>query len=128
MFRAQLLFLHFKPHTKGYRSKRQPLNSSRWPIYVINSVGNTKLPCYTLPPKQHHSFFRNLPPFFMFIVQSPTLYIVTQTCAKRRDWDQKLRPAGSTPQVPRCSLLREGQPAGSTPQVPRCLLLREGQR
>ena len=33
----------------------------RWQIYVINSVDNTKLPCYTLPSTQHHSFFRNLP-------------------------------------------------------------------
>ena len=33
------------------------LNSLRWPIYDINSVDNTKLPCYTLPPTQHHSFF-----------------------------------------------------------------------
>ena len=25
-------------------------------------IGNTKLPCHTLPLRQHHSFFRNLPP------------------------------------------------------------------
>ena len=36
-------------------------------IYVINSVADTKLPCYTLPPTQHHSFFRNLPPSFVKI-------------------------------------------------------------
>ena len=49
---------------KGYLSKRQLSNSLRWLIYVINSVDNTKLPYYpvTLPPTQHHSFFRNLPP------------------------------------------------------------------
>ena len=29
--------------TKGKRSKRQPFNSFRWPIYVFNSVVNTKL-------------------------------------------------------------------------------------
>ena len=29
--------------------------------YQLNSVNNTKLPCYTLPLMQHHSFFRNLP-------------------------------------------------------------------
>ena len=29
--------------TKGERSKRQPLNSLRWPIYAINSIDNTKL-------------------------------------------------------------------------------------
>ena len=31
-------------------------------LFFINSVNNTKLPCYTLPLMQHHSFFRNLPP------------------------------------------------------------------
>ena len=31
-------------------------------IFIINSVNSTKLPCYTLPLMQHHSFFRNLPP------------------------------------------------------------------
>ena len=31
--------------------------SLRWPIYVINLVDNAKLPCYTLPPTQQHSFF-----------------------------------------------------------------------
>ena len=37
-------------------------NSLRCPIYVINSVDNTKLLCYTHPPRQHHSFFfRYLP-------------------------------------------------------------------
>ena len=40
-------------------------NSLWWPIYVINSIDNTKLPCCTLPPTQHHSFFRNLPPLFI---------------------------------------------------------------
>ena len=30
-------------------SKRQLLNSLQWPIYFINLVDNTKLPCYTLP-------------------------------------------------------------------------------
>ena len=45
-------------------------NSLRWPIYDINSVDNTKLPCYTLTPTQHHSFFRNLPLLFirLFII------------------------------------------------------------
>ena len=33
-------------------------------VIGINSVDNTKLPCYTLPPMQHHNFFRNLPPLF----------------------------------------------------------------
>ena len=35
--------------------------------YVINSVDNTKLPCYTLPLMQHQSFFRNLPPLLWWI-------------------------------------------------------------
>ena len=26
-------------------------------MYVINSVDNAELPCYTLPPTQHHTFF-----------------------------------------------------------------------
>ena len=30
--------------------------------YQLNSVNNTKLPCYTLPLTQHHSFYTNLPP------------------------------------------------------------------
>ena len=33
--------------TKDQHWKRQPLNSLQWPIYVFNSVDNTKLPCYT---------------------------------------------------------------------------------
>ena len=40
---------------------RQLLNPSRWPVYIINWVDYTNLPCYTLPPTQHHSFFINLP-------------------------------------------------------------------
>ena len=44
---------------KGWRSKRQPSISLRWSIYVFNSVNNTKLPFYNLPPTQHHSFFRD---------------------------------------------------------------------
>ena len=38
-----------------------------WPIYIINSVDNTKVPCYTLPPTQHYSFFTNLPPFMSIV-------------------------------------------------------------
>ena len=40
------------------------LSSLKGPIYIFSSVDNTKLPCYTLPPMQHHNFFRNLPPLF----------------------------------------------------------------
>ena len=52
--------------TQGQCSKHQLLNSLRWLIYVINLFDNTKLPCYTLPPMQHHSYFRNLPPFYIY--------------------------------------------------------------
>ena len=33
---------------------------------VVNSVDDTKLPCCTLLLMQHHSFFRNLPPLFIY--------------------------------------------------------------
>ena len=48
--------------TKGWRSKRQLFNSLRWPIYIITSVDNTKLPCYTLSPTQQQ-FHWKLTPF-----------------------------------------------------------------
>ena len=50
---------------KGLTLEMSAWNSLRWPIYVINSVDGILLPCYTLPPTQHHSFFRNLSPFFI---------------------------------------------------------------
>ena len=31
-------------------------------MFSTLTVDVTKLPCYTLPMTQHHSFFRNLPP------------------------------------------------------------------
>ena len=41
------------------------------PFTVANlryhSVNNTKLPCYTFLPTQHHSFLRKLPPLFIYI-------------------------------------------------------------
>ena len=33
-------------------------------IYFVNSFDNTKLPCYSPPLMQHHSFFWNLPSLF----------------------------------------------------------------
>ena len=42
--------------------KCQLFNSTQWPIYIISSVNNIKLPFNTLLLMQHHSFFRNLPP------------------------------------------------------------------
>ena len=57
------------------------LNSLRWPIYAINSVGKTKLPCYTLPSTQHHSCFRNLLPFAFLSVRSiPHPYSIYAAC------------------------------------------------
>ena len=50
--------------------KRQLWNSLRWLIYIIDSVYKPKLPCYTPPLTQHHSFFRNLPPLFIDILAS----------------------------------------------------------
>ena len=67
----RLMFGALAPLSRGW-SKDQSLRQRaytqnislytliRWPIYIFNSVDNTKLPCYTLPPTQHHSFFRNL--------------------------------------------------------------------
>ena len=52
-------------------------NSSVWSNIII-SVDNTKLPCYTLPPTQHHSFSRNLTPLF-----SSSVCCVTQRPGKR---------------------------------------------
>ena len=56
---TKLHFLHLNTHTthNSYNFsdegllhlKRQLLNSTQWPIYIINSVNNTKLPCYILP-------------------------------------------------------------------------------
>ena len=36
-------------------------NCLRWPIYVMNSVAITKLPCYTRPPMQRHSSVETYP-------------------------------------------------------------------
>ena len=50
---------------RSANAHRRVWNSSRWPVYVINSVDKSKLPCYILPPTRYHSFFRNLPPLFI---------------------------------------------------------------
>ena len=54
----------FKPSKspKGYHSKRQRSNSLRWLIYVIKSVDNTKLPCYS-PTDAAPKFLLKLTPF-----------------------------------------------------------------
>ena len=59
------------------------LNSLRGPIYVINWVDNSKLPCYTLPPTQHHSFFSNLPPLIICLSVCLSLSIIS---IKRPAW------------------------------------------
>ena len=50
--------------TKGQRSKRQLWNSSRCPVYIINSVNITKLPCYSWlkqsPLWLHKSFLNHV--------------------------------------------------------------------
>ena len=75
--------------TKGERSKRQLWNSLRWPFYSINSVNKTKI-TLLLPPTQHHSFHRNLPPLFiclcicLFVVLSVYLSIYLSVCLSVR--------------------------------------------
>ena len=51
---------HRQSDDEGLTLERKVCNSLWWPISVINSVDNTKLPCYTLLRTQHHSFFRKL--------------------------------------------------------------------
>ena len=41
-------------------------------LNLVNSIDNTKLSWYTLPPRQHHSFFRNLPPLFIYNYHNST--------------------------------------------------------
>ena len=49
--------------TKGQRSERQIKNSSRWTIYIIDSVNETKLSCYT-PHRRSTTVFLEAYPFF----------------------------------------------------------------
>ena len=44
----------------------------QWPNYGKNSFDKTKLPCYTLPPTQHYSFFRNSLPLFIWLTDWET--------------------------------------------------------
>ena len=54
----------FRPRRDGNTCEGLTLISlTNWPIDVINSIDKTKLPCYTLPPMRHQSFFRNFTPF-----------------------------------------------------------------
>ena len=43
--------------------------SLRWTIHIINPVDKTISYLVILPPTQHHSFFRNLPPLSKRLVQ-----------------------------------------------------------
>ena len=54
-------FCQLKDHGNiSILSNARNFNSSRWPIYIINSVDKTKLACYTSPPTQYNSFIKNL--------------------------------------------------------------------
>ena len=46
---------------KGLMLEMSALSSLLWPIYIINSGDNARLPYYTLPMVQHHSFIKNYP-------------------------------------------------------------------
>ena len=50
---------------EGLTLQMSALKLFTWPIYVINSVDDPKLPYFTLPLTQHHSFFRNVPPLLL---------------------------------------------------------------
>ena len=58
-------------------SNARNFNSSRWPIYIINSFGKTKLACYTSPPTQYTSFIKNLAAFTTFkLVENKFCFIL----------------------------------------------------
>ena len=59
-------------------------NSLRWPIYIINSVDETKLSCYTPRTTEHHNFFGSLPPYSIKVGMAPqyiTAYTIYQRCS-----------------------------------------------
>ena len=43
---------------EGITLEKSALKLLKVAIYIINSFDNPKLPRYTLPPTQHHSFLR----------------------------------------------------------------------
>ena len=51
----------------------------------MNLIDNTKLSWYTLPPRQHHRFFRKLPPLFIFNYQKSTKTKTTTTTKNHHD-------------------------------------------
>ena len=71
---------------EGLTLETSAFHSLGWPIYVINSVDNTKLPCYTLPCTDA------LPQFLLKIA----LFIHSQvSCSwgKLNTWTQQLKSA-----------------------------------
>ena len=56
------------PSDEGLTLETSALKLFTVAIYIINSID--KLPCNTLPPMQHHSLFRNLPPLFSLFFTS----------------------------------------------------------
>ena len=53
-----------REHRVSLRRHHVASESGNWGRRNLN---NSKSPCYTLPPTQHHSFFRNLPPLLKII-------------------------------------------------------------
>ena len=58
---------------KGTTLKSQLWNSLQWPIYIINSIDNTKVPCYTqqhvtpsLNSELRHNDKKEMPRYFEF--------------------------------------------------------------
>ena len=84
---ALLHFLHLDTHTthnssnrsdEGLKLETSAFKLFRWPINLINSINNTKLPCYTLLPiaTQLHSFFGNLPLSIILMDVSTVSFVV----------------------------------------------------
>ena len=58
-------------------------------LNLINSVDNTKLSWYTLPSRQHHSFFRKLPLLFIYNYQKSTRIKKQQQQQQKPPWFTK---------------------------------------
>ena len=77
----------------GWCSKHQLWNSWQCPIYSINFVDHTKLPCYTLSPTQHHK----LTPFNAH--QKKILWIITLHCFGFHGFLVMWKPTGKRHEV-----------------------------
>lgn len=62
-----------------------------WRVYIINLVNNAKLFCDTSPLTKHHSFFTNVPPFYMQFT-----WVLTQTTFLRKQWASGILSSIST--------------------------------